>query len=57
MKNPCPDLEEEQVAPDPKCFDDLRGTNVIKDINVPKSSGLTNVSSFIIKEVFLLIIP
>ena len=60
VKNSCPDLEEEQAAPDPKGFDDLRGTNVyrvVKDINVSKSSGLTNVSSFIIKVVFLLIIP
>ena len=30
---------------------------VVKDINVSKSSGLTNISSFIIKEAFLAILP
>ena len=30
---------------------------VVKEINVSKSSGLTNVSSFVIKEAFLAIIP
>ena len=32
-------------------------SRVVKDINISKSSGLNNVSSFIIKEAFLAIIP
>ena len=41
-------------------FNKLHEVNVlrvIKDINVSKSSGLNNISSFIVKEVFLAIIP
>ena len=56
----CPESDEDEVIHDPKCFDRLRGVSVhrvVKEINVSKSSGLTNISSFIIKEVLSLIIP
>ena len=53
-------LDSEGGGVEPEGFDRLREVNVhriVKDINISKSSGLTNVSSFILKESFLSIIP
>ena len=52
------ELSEE--SPEAKSFEMIRETivhRVVKDINVSKSSGLDNVSSFVVKEAFLSIIP
>ena len=58
LNDPYLDLEDSQT--EPETFGKLHEKEVyrvVKDINISKSSGLNNGSSFILKEAFLFIIP